>query len=167
MEKHVVSFVVANHPGVLCRVSGLFSRRGYNIESITAGVTYDPSLTRMTVVVTADERMLEQVVKQLDKLVDVREVKELPSDGSVLSEIALIKIKAHVETNAKLMNTLNRLDMQIVDVGQESITLRAVGDATWINEMIAEVERFGIIEIARTGMVALERGDNALLQSIN
>lgn len=163
MEKHVVSFIVANHPGVLCRVSGLFSRRGYNIESITAGVTHDAALTRMTVVVTADERMLEQVVKQLNKLVDVKEVQELPSEQAVLNEVALIKIKAHVESNAKLMNVLNKLDMQIVDVGQEAITLRAVGESSWINEMIQKVERFGIIEIARTGMVALERGDTALL----
>ena len=166
MEKHVVSFILANHPGVLCRVSGLFSRRGYNIDSITAGVTHDPELTRMTVVVTADERMLEQVVKQLNKLVDVKEVKLLPSNRSTLSEVALVKIKTNDDHYDDLINTVNRLDIRIMDVGKESITVQVVSDSGRINEMLDELDKFGVIELARTGMVALERGDNGLHEDI-
>ena len=161
MGRHVISVLVSNHPGVLLRVSGLFSRRGYNIDSITVGVTENPEFSRMTVVVTADERTLEQIIKQVNKLYDVKKVRHLEPEQSTFREIALIKVST--EQGADLMNKINLSGNVIVDMGEKTVTIEVKGTQDEVSQAIKVYSEFGIVEIARTGMVALERGDKKLV----
>jgi acetolactate synthase-1/3 small subunit len=161
MGRHVISVLVSNHPGVLLRVSGLFSRRGYNIDSITVGVTENPEFSRMTVVVTADEPTLEQIIKQLNKLFDVKKVRHLNPEQSTFREIALIKVSS--EQGADLMNKINLSGNIIVDMGEKTVTIEVKGTQDEVSQAIKLYSDFGIVEIARTGMVALDRGDNKLI----
>lgn len=162
MSQRVISFIVSNQPGVLSRISGLISRRGYNIESLSVGVTGDKTLSRITIVMFADDQITQQVVKQLDKLIDVKHVKELTSDMQTLSEVALIKVKSNDEIKVALMEKIGQLWGRVVDIGATTTTIEITGATLYINNSIKELDRFGIVEIARTGMVALERGDNIL-----
>ena len=161
MGRHVISVLVSNHPGVLLRISGLFSRRGYNIDSITVGVTEIPEFSRITVVVTADEPTLEQIIKQLNKLFDVKKVRHLNPDQSTFREIALIKVSS--EQGAALMNKINQSGDIIVDMGEKTVTIEVTGTQDEVSQAIKQYSDFGIAEIARTGMVALERGDEKLI----
>lgn len=161
MGRHFISVLVSNHPGVLLRVSGLFSRRGYNIDSITVGVTENPEFSRMTVVVTADEATLEQIIKQLNKLFDVKKVRHLNPEQSTFREIALVKVSS--EQGAALMNKINLNGNIIVDMGEKTVTIEVKGTQDEVSQAIILYKDFGIIEIARTGMVALERGDSKLI----
>ena len=161
MGRHVISVLVSNHPGVLLRISGLFSRRGYNIDTITVGVTEIPEFSRITVVVTADEPTLEQIIKQLNKLFDVKKVRHLNPDQSTFREIALIKVSS--EQGAALMNKINQSGDIIVDMGEKTVTIEVTGTQDEVSQAIKQYSDFGIAEIARTGMVALERGDEKLL----
>jgi len=162
MENHIVSFLVSNHPGVLYRISGLFRRRGYNIDSITVGVTTDPETSRITIVVKADDRLLGQVINQLKKLIDVKKVKILKKEDSVLREMALIKVRTESSQRIKLMEKVDMLSARVVDFGSETSMVQVYGSFEEINQAITKMEEFGIVEVARTGMVAVERGDGTI-----
>ncbi|MEX1377571.1 MAG: acetolactate synthase small subunit [Eubacteriales bacterium] len=161
MKQRIISFIVSNQPGVLSRVSGLISRRGFNIDSLTVGVTHDTSLSRITIVMHADEQIAQQVIKQLNKLIDVKHVKEIETGMQTLSEVALIKVNSQND-KVKLMEKIGQLWGRVVDMGEKTTTIEITGRTDYIDQSIKELEPFGIEEIARTGMVALERGDDVL-----
>lgn len=162
MQQRVISFIVSNQPGVLCRISGLISRRGFNIESITVGVTDDPALSRITIMMFAEDTVIEQVIKQLDKLLDVKAIKEIPKDSGTLREIALIKVNAVGENRKDFMDDVTASGGTVLDIGEKTTTIQLTGTINSINKGIEELKKYGIIEIARTGMVALECGDAKL-----
>jgi len=155
--RHTISVIVENKFGVLARVSGLFSSRGYNIDSLTVGETNNPDVSRMTIVVKGDDRILEQVSKQLDKLIDVIEVKDLPEGGYVGREIALIKVNCENATRTEILEIANIFRAKAVDIGHRSMILQITGDDDKLNAFINLMESFGILELARTGKVAMVR----------
>ena len=162
MKKHVLSVLVENHSGVLSRVSGLFSRRGYNIDSLSVGETEDPQISRMTIVADADEYTLEQIKKQLNKLVDVIKIIELKEECAIYRELALIKISATKENRAEIIEIANIFRAHIVDVANESIVIEATGDQGKISALSNMLMPYGIKEVIRTGITALERGEREL-----
>lgn len=162
MQLRVISLIVSNKSGVLNRISGLIGRRGYNIENITVGVTSDPALSRMTIVVKADESRLEQVIKQLDKLIDVKRIKYLPDEVGTFRELALVKVHSNNGDRMQVMNVVNKYNGTILDMGIETITVQLTGMAETIDNAISELTKYGVFEIARTGLTALERGDKNL-----
>ena len=165
--QRVISFIVSNQPGVLCRISGLISRRGFNIESITVGVTDDPALSRITIVMYAEDSIIEQVVKQLDKLLDVKAIKEIPVDNGTFREIALIKVNTPGASIKNFMEDVTARWGIVLDIGEKTTTVQLTGTISSINEGIEEMRKYGIVEIARTGMVALESGDTQLYGTDN
>ena len=158
MQKRVFQLLVDNTSGVLSRISGLFSRRGYNIESITAGVTADPRFTRITIVASGDEDILDQIEKQVAKLVDVRDVKELKPESSVYRELALIKVKATPEQRQGVIAVADIFRAKIIDVSTESIMVELTGNQAKIEAFINLLEGYEILELARTGIAGLGRG---------
>jgi acetolactate synthase-1/3 small subunit len=162
MERRLLSLIVSNQPGVLSRVAGLFTRRGYNIDSLTVSTTLDPAVSRITVVVTADEPILEQIVKQVEKLIDVKVVSVLDTLPVSRREVALVKVNS-AESHT-LMDAVNAAHASVVDMGQGTITVEYVGDLDEVDGFIARLAPFGIVEMARTGLVALSRGDGSLLE---
>lgn len=162
ISKYVLSVLVENHSGVLSKISGLFSRRGYNIHSLTVGVTENPEISRMTIVIIGDEYMLEQINKQLNKLVDVIKVVELVVNKSVHRELALIKVNSDINTKSSIMETVNIFRANIIDLNNKSMTIEITGDEEKISAFIELMKPYGIKEIARTGITALERGSKAI-----
>ncbi len=160
--RHTLGALVENHFGVLARVAGLFSRRGFNIESLTVGPTDDASMSRMTIVVDGDERMRDQMVSQMGKLIDVLEVQALDPQATVSREIALVKVRATPERRSEVMQIADVFRGQVVDVGKESLMVEITGDDRKINALLEVLAEYGIIEIARTGVVTLTRGPAAL-----
>ena len=158
MERHVLSALVRNHPGVLSRVAGLFSRRGYNIESLTVGETENPGYSRMTIAVRGDDLALEQIQKQLEKLVEVGAVHRLDPSKSVYRELALIKVAASHGSRPDIVQITGIFRARIVDVSAESMTIEATGDQEKVDGLIELLAPYGIRELARTGIAALERG---------
>jgi acetolactate synthase-1/3 small subunit len=159
INKYVLSVLVENHSGVLSKISGLFSRRGYNIHSLTVGVTEDPEISRMTIVILGDEYMLEQINKQLNKLVDVIKVVELYINKSVYRELALIKVSSDANTKSSITETVNIFRSNIIDLDNKSMTVEITGDEEKISAFINLMKPYGIKEIVRTGVTALERGN--------
>jgi len=158
-QKRTLSLLVDNTPGLLSRVAGLFSRRGYNIETITAGVTADPRYTRMTVVLyRSDEMILEQIKKQLAKLVDVRDIKELKPDESVRRELMLVKIRVNENERRNVIAISDVFRGRIVDVGQESLIVELTGNQSKLEGFLNLVQGYEILELARTGVTGLSRG---------
>jgi acetolactate synthase I/III small subunit len=158
INKHVLSVLVENHSGVLSKISGLFSRRGYNIDSLTVGITEDPNISRMTIVVTGDEYILEQISKQLNKLIDVIKVVELNANKSVYRELALVKVNATINTRSSIKETVNIFRGNIIDLDNNSMTVEITGDEEKISAFIELMKPYGIKETVRTGLTALERG---------
>jgi acetolactate synthase-1/3 small subunit len=158
MKKMVLSMLVDNTAGVLSRVAGLFSRRGYNIDSLTVGETQDPAYSRMTVVVSGDDQILEQIRKQLSKLEDVREIRELLPDESVCRELILVKVQSAVEDRQAIISVADIFRAKIVDVAIESLMIELTGNQAKIDAFIKLLEGFTIIEIVRTGITGLARG---------
>ena len=158
MQKKVFQLLVDNTSGVLSRISGLFSRRGYNIESITAGVTADPRFTRITIVTSGDDVILEQIEKQVGKLVDVRDFKELKPDESVYRELILIKVKATAEQRQGVIAVADIFRAKIVDVAKESLIIELTGNQNKIEAFIGLLDGYEILELARTGIAGLSRG---------
>ena len=158
MQRYVLSILVENHSGVLRRISSLFSRRGYNIESLTVGVTEDKTLSRMTVVVIGDEYIIDQIKKQVFKLIDVRKVEILGEAGSVFRELLLVKVRTSKSTRAEILEIADIFRAHIVDVSPSSLVLEATGDANKLQALTGMLEPFGIIEIVRTGLAAVKRG---------
>ena len=155
--KHTISVTVANKFGVLARVSGLFSSRGYNIDSLTVGETQDSSISRMTIVVKGDDRILEQVIKQLNKLVYVIEVSDLKQGSYVSRELSLLKVKCTSRTRTEILEIANIFRAKTVDIGHRTLVLQLTGTEEKIGAFIKLMEPFGILELARTGKVAMLR----------
>jgi len=158
--KHTITVIVENKFGVLARVSGLFSSRGYNIDSLAVGETRDPDVSRMTIVVHGDDRVLDQVTKQLDKLVDVIDVTDLPEGTYVGRELALVKVKSGKNSRAEILEIANIFRANTIDIGHENMVLQITGTEDKVDAFIDLLGPFGIIELARTGKVAIERGIN-------
>ena len=158
MEKHVLSVLVKNSTGVLSRISGLFSRRGYNIESLTVGSTEDSSISRMTITLMADNDVLEQVKKQLDKLEDVIRVVNFKANECVYRELVLIKVKASAENRSAINETVKIFRSKIIDISTDTLTIELTGDEDKISALINLMREYGIEEVARTGVTALQRG---------
>jgi len=156
--KHTISVIVENKPGVLSRVSGLFSRRGFNIESLAVGTTEDPSMSRMTIVVEGDESDLEQITKQLYKLIDTLKVFDLPAEKSIQSELVLAKMTANEKTRQEITQIAEIFRAKIVDVAETSMTIEITGDESKVEGAIKLLSKFGIKELVRTGKIALQRG---------
>ena len=160
MEKHILSVLVRNSSGVLTRVSGLFSRRCFNIDSLTVGRTEEEDISRMTIVIAGDMEVVEQVIKQLNKLEDIINIQELISDNSVYRELVLIKVKADAEKRAEINEVVKIFRSKIIDVSPETLTIELTGDESKINALIKLLEEYEIKELVRTGVCALERGSN-------
>ena len=158
MQKKTFQILVDNTPGVLSRISGLFSRRGYNIESITAGETADPRFTRITIVASGDDDILEQVAKQVSKLVDVRDIRELRPEDSVYRELALIKVRADATLRDSVISLTNIFRCNIVDVAKESLMIEITGNTNKIDAFFNQLAAYEILELARTGVAGLGRG---------
>lgn len=158
MHKKAFQLIVDNTSGVLSRISGLFSRRGYNIESITAGVTADPRFTRITIVASGDDEILDQIEKQVGKLVDVRYIRELEPDSSVFRELALIKVRANAKEREGIIAVANVFRAKIVDVGAESLAIEVTGSQSKLEAFLNLLSGYEILELARTGIAGLTRG---------
>lgn len=161
-QKYVLSVLVKNSSGVLSRVSGLFSRRGYNIDSLTVGRTEKKSISRMTIALTGDKDVLEQVIKQLNKLEDVIRVINLKVNSSVYRELVLIKVRADAEKRASINEIVKIFRCKIIDLSVETLTIELTGDERKISALIKLMEEYGIEELVRTGVTALERGENTI-----
>lgn len=158
MRQMVLSILVENSAGVLSRVAGLFSRRGYNIDSLTVGETIDSNYSRMTVTATGSEEVLDQIKKQLAKLYDVKEIVELPSGASVLRELILVQIEATAEQRQQIIAIADIYRAKIVDVSEHSIMLELTGNQDKLTAFLTLMEGFKITELARTGVTGLARG---------
>jgi acetolactate synthase I/III small subunit len=162
MAKHTLSVLVENKPGVLARIAGLFARRGFNIDSLAVGPTEIDDVSRMTIVVNVETKPLEQVVKQLNKLVPVLKIVELEKDASVERELLLIKVKATSETRAQIVEIADIFRSKIVDVAPAALTIEATGAPDKLEAMTNMLRPYGIREFVRTGLVALARGDRGI-----
>ena len=158
--RHVISVDVENKFGVLARISGLFSSRGYNIDSLSVGETVDPAISRMTIVVRGDDRVLEQVTKQLNRLIDVIKVVDLPGGTYVERELILIKLSVTSATRSQVVEIVNIFRAKIVDISQDSMTVEVTGTGEKIEAMLNILRPFGLKEVARTGKVAMPREMN-------
>ncbi|QTQ11582.1 acetolactate synthase small subunit [Treponema parvum] len=161
-KQYVLSVLVENHAGVLSRVSGLFSRRGYNIDSLTVCETHNSGQSRMTIVVRGDEYILEQIEKQLSKLVEVISIENCNSDNFCQRQTALIKVKAVGNNRAVIIETCNIFRAHIVDVSVESVIVEATGSENKIESLIRLLEPFGILEFAKSGLTAMSRGKEVM-----
>jgi acetolactate synthase-1/3 small subunit len=156
--RHTISVLVKNQSGVLSRVSNLFSARGYNIDSLVVGITDDPAVSRMTIVVKGDDRIIDQVEKQLNKLVDVIKVSDLTNEDFIARDLALIKVKAEANTRSQVMEIVQCFDGKIVDVALKSFIIEVTGKESKINAMVELLKNYGVLELVRTGEVAISRG---------
>jgi len=155
--RHTLSVLVENKFGVLTRVSGMFSGRGFNIDSLNVGPTLDPTTSRMTIVVRGDDKVLEQVTKQLDKLVEVIDVQDFRDEQYVDRELILMRVRADSKTRAEVMQICDIFRAKIIDVQPERLSIEVTGTSGKIDKFILLMERFGIIDLTRTGKVALSR----------
>ena len=162
MSKHTLSVLVENKPGVLTRVAALFARRGFNIESLAVGPTEHPDVSRMTIVVAVDELPLEQVTKQLNKLVNVIKIVELESGASVQRELLLVKVRADRPVRSQVMETANLFRARVVDVSADALTIEATGTAEKLDALLRDLEPYGIKEMVQSGLVAIGRGSRSI-----
>ena len=158
MKKRVLSLLVDNTSGVLSRVAGLFSRRGYNIDSLTVGETADPRYSRMTVVASGDEQILDQITKQLAKLIDVVDIKILDDASSVSRELVLVKVRVDAEERQEVIAIVNVFRGNIIDVGTDSLIVELTGQQSKLDAFLKLLEGHEILELARTGITGLSRG---------
>lgn len=160
--RSVVSALVENHAGVLSRISGLFARRGFNIESLAVGETDNPSVSRMTIVVEGDERVIEQVEKQLNKQIDVIKVRILPQEEVTRRELALVKVNATPQTRSQIMDIAMIMKANIVDISPSTLTLEIADRPERIKMLLGMIEPYGIVEMVRTGMIAMQKGGGVI-----
>ncbi len=165
MGRRILSVLVENQAGVLSRVAGLFSRRGFNIDSLAVGITEVPNVSRMTIVVDGDEYVVEQVSKQLNKLIDVIKVKQLEVNESLIRELVLVKVNATPETRSEIIQIVDIFRGNIVDVSKNELTIELTGDEDKINAFEEMIKNFGIKEMVRTGTIAIERGNRVVKTS--
>ncbi|MBR5407701.1 MAG: acetolactate synthase small subunit [Lachnospiraceae bacterium] len=164
MQKKVFQLLVDNNSGVLSRISGLFSRRGYNIDSITAGPTSNPKYTRITIVASGDEDILEQIEKQVGKLIDVRAIWELEADSSVYRELILIKVRADENERQAIVAVTDIFRAKIIDVDKDSMIIELTGNQSKIDAFLDLLGGYEILEIARTGIAGLKRGSDGVVR---
>ena len=162
MERFIISILVANHSGVLSRVSGMFTRRGFNIDTLTVGETESPEFSRITISMHGDEAICNQIVKQLEKMYDVKKVQVMKRDETVARELLLIKIKNCAEQRQDIKSVVDVFRAKITDYSPEALVIEIRGVSTKINAFIELLQPYGILEMCRTGLVALERGGNCL-----
>ena len=162
MPKHTLSVLVENKPGVLARIAGLFSRRSFNIDSLAVGPTDHPDISRMTVVVDVDEAPLEQVTKQLNKLVEVLKVVELDQSASVQRQILLIKVRSDAAARSHIIETVDLFRGKIIDVGPDPLTIEATGKSEKLDALLTLLEPYGIRELVQSGVVAIGRGPRSI-----
>ncbi|MCK8816164.1 acetolactate synthase small subunit [Natroniella sulfidigena] len=157
--RHTVSVLVANKSGVLARIASLFSRRGYNIDSLSVGTTEDQEVSRITIVVEGDEQVLEQVTKQLNKLIDVYKVSDITNDSSIDRNLALIKVQANLDNRSEIMQIVDVFRGKVVDVAANSLVIEMTGSEEKIEAIEELLRPFGIIELVKTGKIAMVRGE--------
>jgi acetolactate synthase-1/3 small subunit len=162
MSRHTLSVLVENKPGVLARVAALFSRRGFNIDSLAVGPTEHPDISRMTIAVNVEDLPLEQVTKQLNKLINVLKVVELDLDASVQRELLLVKVKADQSTRSQVLEVVQLFRAKVVDVVADAVTIEATGTADKLDAFIRVLEPYGIRELVQSGMVAVGRGARSI-----
>ena len=162
MSRHTLSVLVEDKPGVLARIAGLFSRRGFNIESLAVGPTEHAEVSRMTIVVNVAESPLEQVTKQLNKLVEVLKIVELDPDASVNRELVLVKVSATTETRGQILDVVQLFDATVIDVASDAVTVQLTGNVGKIGDLLTILEPFGIRELVQSGMVAIGRGGRSI-----
>jgi acetolactate synthase I/III small subunit len=162
MPTHTLSVLVEDKPGVLARVASLFSRRGYNIQSLAVGATEQKNMSRMTIVVSVDESPLEQITKQLNKLINVIKIVEQDEDNSVSRELALIKVRADATTRGQVIEAVNLFRAKVVDVSTESLTIEATGTPAKLEAFLRVLEPYGIRELVQSGVVSLSRGPRGI-----
>jgi len=162
MSIHTLSVLVENKPGVLARVAGLFSRRGFNIESLAVGPTENAEVARMTIVVSVEVAVLEQVTKQLNKLVNVIKIVELEADASVQRELLLVKVKADLATRSHVLETVQLFRAKVVDVAPDAVTIEVTGTSDKLEAFLRVMEPFGIRELVQSGLVAMGRGSRSI-----
>jgi acetolactate synthase-1/3 small subunit len=162
MKTQVLSVLVENRAGTLSRVAGLFSRRGFNIDSLTVGETEDADISRMTIAVHGDDAVLEQIVKQLGKLVDVISIRKLNNEDCIKREILLVKVKSDEKNRSAIVEVAAIFRSRVIDISTSTITIEATGSFDKLNGMLCLLRPYGILELARTGLVALERGPKVL-----
>ncbi len=159
---HTFSVLVEDKPGVLARVAALFSRRGFNIESLAVGATEQKNMSRMTIVVSAEETPLEQITKQLNKLINVIKIVEQDEENSVARELALIKVRADAGTRSQVIEAVNLFRANVIDVSPDSLTIEATGTPAKIEALLRVLEPFGVREIVQSGVVSLSRGPRGM-----
>jgi acetolactate synthase I/III small subunit len=162
VSKHTLSVLVENKPGVLARIAALFSRRGFNIDSLAVGPTEHPDISRMTIVVNVEDLPLEQVTKQLNKLVNVIKIVELDPSASVQRELVLVKVRADADSRSQVLETVQLFRAKVVDVSPEAVTVEATGNADKLEAMLRVLEPYGIKELVQSGMVAIGRGARSI-----
>jgi acetolactate synthase I/III small subunit len=162
MSKHTLSVLVENKPGVLARIAGLFSRRGFNIDSLAVGPTEHPEVSRMTIVVNVEESPLEQVTKQLNKLIEVIKIVELDGSASVNRELLLVKVKADVASRGNILDIVQLFRAKVVDVAPDAVTVEATGNADKLGDLLRVLEPFGIRELVQSGIIAIGRGSRSI-----
>ncbi len=162
MSTHTLSVLVENKPGVLARIAGLFSRRGFNIESLAVGPTEHPEISRMTIVVNVEQSPLEQVTKQLNKLIEVIKIVELDPATSVARELMMVKVAATAESRGAVLDAVQLFRAKVIDVATDAVTIQVTGNAAKLADFLRVVEPFGIRELVQSGMVAIGRGSRSV-----
>jgi len=162
MSRHTLSVLVENKPGVLARISALFSRRGFNIDSLAVGPTENAEVSRMTVVVDVEALPLEQVTKQLNKLINVLKIVELDQTSSVQRELVLVKVRADSQTRSAILETVTLFRAKVVDVSPDAVTIEATGNSDKLSALLRMLEPYGIKELVQSGMVAVGRGPRSI-----
>jgi acetolactate synthase I/III small subunit len=164
MSTHTLSVLVENKPGVLARIAGLFSRRGFNIDSLAVGPTEHPEVSRMTIVVNVEESPLEQVTKQLNKLVEVIKIVELDPAQAVDRELMLVKVRADAETRGQVLDAVQLFRAKVVDVAPDAVTIQVVGNTAKLDDFLRVLEPFGVRELVQSGIVAIGRGPRSITE---
>jgi acetolactate synthase I/III small subunit len=166
MSRHTLSVLVENQPGVLARIAGLFGRRGYNIDSLAVGPTEHPEVSRMTIVVNVETSPLEQVTKQLNKLVEVIKVVELDTDFSVNRELLLVKVKADAGSRGQVLELVQLFRAKVVDVAADAVTIQIVGNQGKLEDFLRVLEPYGVRELVQSGVVAIGRGGRSITERV-
>ena len=164
MSRHTLSVLVENKPGVLARIAGLFTRRGFNIDSLAVGPTEHPEISRMTIVVNVEESPLEQVTKQLNKLVEVIKIVELDGAASVSRELLLVKVKADAASRGQVLEVVQLFRAKVVDVATDAVTIQVTGNQDKLEDFLRVVEPYGVRELVQSGMVAIGRGGRSITE---
>ena len=164
-NSYTLAILVNNRSGVLMRVVALFSRRGYNIDSLSVGETEDPKTSRITIVVTGDRQIVEQIIRQVEKLVDVRKVYEMAPGRSLQRELVLVKLRSDADTRSQITDIAEIFKAKIIDVTPTTMTMQLTGSLDKLEAFLSRAEPYGIVELVRTGITALERGSRALSET--